>query len=250
MGGKTARNARNHREVGNFRTEFWAKITGKDGASGWHTFQEVYLAASDVWTVVANGDGTDTGDHAIDVTGSANNLTGRVVWMREAIQDTAAGAIRYFFNGGTPAGVCEPYAGDYDAIPGGWYFADGSSKVTTTDVALFAATGYKYGGSDTTFYLPDTREKFWQGALTDEARDNATPRGAKFNDLDHYHYAINRHEIYITPETGKWAFDSDSPTSEPSWNGANNLPVSAMPGGDHFVENRPPYWIGPGIIKT
>jgi microcystin-dependent protein len=54
-----------------------------------------------------------------------------------------------------PAGVVMPYAGA--TAPTGFYLCDGSAKNTTTDAALFAIIGYTFGGSGTSFNLPDLR---------------------------------------------------------------------------------------------
>lgn len=55
----------------------------------------------------------------------------------------------------TPIGTVQPYAGT--AAPNGWLFCDGSSISTTAYPELFSAIGYTYGGSGTSFTVPDLR---------------------------------------------------------------------------------------------
>lgn len=54
-----------------------------------------------------------------------------------------------------PAGTVSPFAGA--VVPTGWVLCDGRSLVTTQFSALFAAIGYTFGGSGSTFNVPDMR---------------------------------------------------------------------------------------------
>jgi microcystin-dependent protein len=45
-------------------------------------------------------------------------------------------------------------------IPPGWYACDGASKTTAAEPDLFAACGYKFGGSGANFNLPDMRGRY------------------------------------------------------------------------------------------
>lgn len=49
------------------------------------------------------------------------------------------------------------------SCPGGFLVCDGSAKSTVTYPALFAVIGYTYGGSGTSFNLPDLRGEFVRG---------------------------------------------------------------------------------------
>lgn len=53
----------------------------------------------------------------------------------------------------TPAGAVMDFAGS--SAPTGWFLCDGSTKDTTAEAALFAVIGYTYGGSGSSFNLPD-----------------------------------------------------------------------------------------------
>ena len=59
--------------------------------------------------------------------------------------------------GDFPAGVINMYGGQ--TPPGGWLFCDGSSKSTATYADLFAAIGYGFGGSGSSFNVPDMRDR-------------------------------------------------------------------------------------------
>src|SRR5208337_1702831 len=55
-----------------------------------------------------------------------------------------------------PSGSLVMFAGS--TAPNGWLICDGSSLVVASYSALFAAIGYTYGGSGSTFNIPDMRE--------------------------------------------------------------------------------------------
>jgi microcystin-dependent protein len=63
-----------------------------------------------------------------------------------------------------PTGCLLPYAGS--SAPIGFLLCDGSYYSTTTYAALFAVIGYTYGGSGSSFKIPDTRGIFVRGAGT------------------------------------------------------------------------------------
>jgi len=68
------------------------------------------------------------------------------------------------FDGLIPPGFMAPYAGS--TAPTGWALCTGSSNPLSTALYpdLFATIGYTYGGSGTTFYPPDTRDRTLMGA--------------------------------------------------------------------------------------
>ena len=61
-----------------------------------------------------------------------------------------------------PPGVIHAYAGT--AAPPGFLLCIGSSLTTTTYPELYNAIGYTYGGSGTSFNIPDTRGRLLAGA--------------------------------------------------------------------------------------
>jgi len=66
-----------------------------------------------------------------------------------------------------PAGRVEAYAGT--TIPDGWLLCDGSSLNVTDFPELFAAIAYTWGGSGSTFNLPDLQNRVIVGAGDDFA---------------------------------------------------------------------------------
>ena len=85
---------------------------------------------------------------------------------------------------GVPVGTVITFAGPKSKIPEGWALCDGSQKDGTSSdwVQLYEAIGTTWGGSGTTFYLPDLRGMFLRGVndgRTDGYRDpDASSRAA------------------------------------------------------------------------
>jgi len=79
-----------------------------------------------------------------------------VKWGNVAAQ-TGSGS-----SGGLPAGVIMDYAGS--SVPSGWLLCNGASVSSATYPALYAAIGHTYGGSGSSFNLPDARNKMVIGA--------------------------------------------------------------------------------------
>jgi microcystin-dependent protein len=63
-----------------------------------------------------------------------------------------------------PVGSVVAYAGD--AIPEGWLYCDGQAVGTTDYPVLFDILGYQYGGSGSTFRVPDMRGRVALGTGT------------------------------------------------------------------------------------
>lgn len=65
-------------------------------------------------------------------------------------------------------GVVLPFAGSGTSVPVGWLLCDGSSYSVTQYSRLFSVIGYTYGGSGSTFKVPDFVGKtFWGGVDND-----------------------------------------------------------------------------------
>lgn len=60
-----------------------------------------------------------------------------------------------------PPGTMTMFAGA--TAPAGYLLCDGASYSTTTYASLFAVIGYTYGGSGSTFAMPDMRGRFAEG---------------------------------------------------------------------------------------
>ena len=95
---------------------------------------------------------------------NASHLTGSL----PAIDGSALTGIN-----GTPVGAVVHFAAS--VAPSGFIKANGSSLSTTTYAALFAVIGYAFGGSGSSFNLPDLRGEFLRG--WDDARGADSGRG-------------------------------------------------------------------------
>lgn len=77
-----------------------------------------------------------------------------------------------------PTGGLLPYGGA--AAPTGYLLCDGTSYSTTAQAALFSVIGYTYGGSGSSFFVPDMRARLPIGAGTDPIGDGGSIiRGAR-----------------------------------------------------------------------
>jgi len=72
-----------------------------------------------------------------------------------------------------PPGVIHKWPGTLANIPPGWLNCNGDSYSTTVYAELFAAIGYRYGGSGGQFNVPDLRGRHWKGARTNEVEGSA-----------------------------------------------------------------------------
>lgn len=91
--------------------------------------------------------GTHTFTNALNATGTSNKISITTATSTATTTDS--------FNL-LPAGVIQMYAASTTS-PAGWLFADGSSYATSSYPRLFAVIGYTYGGSTSTFNVPDLR---------------------------------------------------------------------------------------------
>lgn len=194
----------------------------------------VHLAvdASSITRTFATSDLLRYRDYA---TADANGVAGVLVGLQG---DTA----------GVPTGAVLPFAGKYDIVPVGYLFANGAEVLRSSALGQKIGTRYGDGNGTTTYNIPDTRNKFWKAAQSDEARDNDTDRGhalhggagggAGNNHDDHpAHLDIQQIVEFI-----------DSPTEGHGWAWIDEPDLTHD---EHTqTDNEPPHWIGPGIIKT
>lgn len=73
-------------------------------------------------------------------------------------------------------GTVKAFSGS--TVPTNWMLADGRSLSTSAYPDLFAAIGYKYGGSGANFNLPDLRSKFIYGVAQADLSDLGSGGGA------------------------------------------------------------------------
>ena len=86
---------------------------------------------------------------------------------------------------GVPVGTIVSFAGPKSKVPEGWAVCDGSQKDGSSSdwVQLYEAIGTSWGGSGSTFYLPDLRGMFLRGVndtRTDGYRDPDAGSRASF----------------------------------------------------------------------
>jgi microcystin-dependent protein len=86
-------------------------------------------------------------------TDTTQTLTNKTISL-EAASNTITGKLAST-NGGTPAGVISQYAGS--TAPSGYLLCEGQSVSTVTYADLFAAIGYSYGGSGSSFVIPNLK---------------------------------------------------------------------------------------------
>jgi microcystin-dependent protein len=100
---------------------------------------------------------TSTVDGGGDVVGTTatQTLTNKTISL-EAADNTITGRLAST-NGGIPAGVISQYAGA--TAPAGYLLCQGQSVSTTTFAGLFAAIGYTYGGSGSSFVIPNLQNR-------------------------------------------------------------------------------------------
>jgi microcystin-dependent protein len=90
----------------------------------------------------------------VSATGSISGITEAMAENSTKMASTAF-VTNAVANAAVPAGTVVAFAGT--TAPTGWALCDGSALNTTTYSALFAAIGTTYGGSGSTFNLPDLR---------------------------------------------------------------------------------------------
>lgn len=135
------------------------------GNSAWIIVGELDVS-NNFWKIISNSIKAASGS-GIDIYDSSGS---KIIDLQIASEATAkAGTnntelmtpLRVAQASGVPAGSIMPYAGS--SAPSGWLLCYGQGISTTTYATLFAAVGYTYGGSGSTFNLPDLRGRVIAG---------------------------------------------------------------------------------------
>lgn len=94
-----------------------------------------------------------------------------------------------------PAGAISQFAGS--SAPSGWLLCDGASVSTTTYASLFAVVGYTYGGSGSSFNLPNLKGKVPVGFDSTQTEFDALGEtgGAKTHTLTEAEMPAHDHSI-------------------------------------------------------
>jgi hypothetical protein len=116
------------------------------------------------------------GTGSITLNGNTNNITGV-----SSVSDASGG---YLSN---PPGTILTIAAS--TAPAGYLKANGASLSTTTYATLFAAIGYTFGGSGSSFTLPDLRGEFIRGWDDGRGVDTGRTFGSAQTDAfkSHFH---------------------------------------------------------------
>lgn len=147
------------------------------------------LRQNAVTNVVEHIDVTDVSDTALH-SGSPLNaatLTGAL----PAIDGSALTGIE-----GVPAGVVIYQAAN--TAPTGFIKANGASLSTTTYANLFAAIGYTFGGSGSSFNVPDLRGEFIRGWADGRGVDSGRGFGSYQADA----FKSHNHRFYFSTSSG------------------------------------------------
>jgi microcystin-dependent protein len=114
-----------------------------------------------------------------------------------------------------PTGTVVPFAGEIQ--PGGWLLCNGASYNSSDYFTLFTIIGYKYGGSGSTFYVPNLCGRTPIGAGTGDgltARTLAATGGEEQHTLTTNEMPSHNHEIHDPGHTH--TYNNQSNTTNPA----------------------------------
>ena len=153
--------------------------------------------------------------------------------------------IQYAFQ---PTGSIQMYGGQYDNIPNNWLLCNGASVSRTTYEKLFDIIGTQFGGSGSTFNLPDLQAKFTRGATSSA---NAGTTGGEdthvltISEIPSHTHTQNAHShTYSSAGQGQFSSPNGSHPDEALWatgNTGSTTAVNQNTGGGAGHENRPAF---------
>jgi microcystin-dependent protein len=133
-----------------------------------------------------------------------------------------------------PAGSMMMYGGT--SAPTGWLLCDGASYSTTAYAALFAAIGYTFGGSGSSFNVPDFRSRMPYGSAT-TGSGLGTTGGATSQTLTISHIPSHTHSFGTISAGSNGSHDHSvsvsNATESAHTHGAGTLTVSTDSGHQH-----------------
>lgn len=147
-------------------------------------YSEVHTTQTDAYGVFALGIGTREPDNFKKLRFDARDYFLKVEVKRitegvySTISDARLMSVPYARTAanGVPVGTVVAFAGPVANIPAGWLLCDGALVNSATYPHLFEAIQYSWGGSGSSFNLPDMRGMFLRGvaggATTDPDKDS------------------------------------------------------------------------------
>lgn len=169
----------------------------------------------------------------------------------QMIFETDTATLRYYSGtawvGVVPSGTIQAYGSS--TVPTGWLACEGGGVSTTTYDLLYSAIGYTYGGSGSTFYLPDLRGRTAIGSGTGAGLTGRTlgaTGGAETHQLTTTEMPSHSHIVYGGSSVGEanpYGVAAMTVVSGDS----NKYTTSA--GGDGAHNNMQPYTVVKYIIK-
>lgn len=147
--------------------------------------------------------------------------------------------------GSSPTGSLTAFAGA--SAPTGWLLCDGSSISTTTYATLFAVIGYTYGGSGSSFLVPNMKGRVLVGrdASQSEFDNLGELGGAKTHTLTINEMPSHRHTFTDFPNSVQ-----DLANGTYTFRRSPSASFTGFEGGDQPHNNLQPYIVVNWIIKT
>lgn len=238
-----------------------AKIVGNTGAGGDHTHSIPNHTHS--YTVTIPSQGSDTAhnilqpsrffawiikdnDSVLGFPGDIDMDGNSIINMADPVDDQDA-ATKIYVDNVSPSGAVTMFAGS--SAPTGWVLCDGAGLDTTTYADLFAIIGYTYGGSGSTFNVPDLSGRFAVGAGDSGTTGSTTlslgdQGGSAKHQLTISEMPSHRHSFTAAIVTGQ--AEGGSGDKEPSDQSLN----TDFTGGNTAHENMSPFTTLNYIIKT
>lgn len=153
-------------------------------------------------------------------------------------------------------GTIYPYAGE--TAPETFMICDGSALDVTEYAELFSVIGYRYGGKDETFYLPDLRGRVLVGQDASDADFKVIGQcgGEKAHKLTSAELPSHRHYIHVAKTGGETTGNTDSNPLEflqrntAVSNESKNVISTEQEGANASHNNLQPYTVCNFIIKV